>query len=120
MVIAACMAGTLGACAGEPVKSGISGRTTLSVGCEETIEATPCGEVPLPARIRFRDGIGATVRETTSNNQGEFREELPPGTYELYAVNLTGTPLPSAPPEHVVVGPGTFTEVSVKFDSGVR
>lgn len=120
LVIAVCLAGTLGSCARESAKSGISGHTSLSAGCEETIESTPCGEVPLPARIRIVDALGATVRETTSNGRGEFREELPPGTYELHAVNLTGTPLPSALPEHVVVGTGAFTEVNVRFDSGVR
>ncbi|MEO8220523.1 MAG: carboxypeptidase-like regulatory domain-containing protein [Specibacter sp.] len=100
--------------------SGISGHTTVDAGCAVTIDSTPCGEVPLPARISITDAAGTTVRETISNDQGEFRVELPSGTYELHAVNLTGAPLPSAVPEHVVVETGTFTEIRMEFDSGVR
>lgn len=119
VVIAVCAAGVLGSCA-VPAKSGINGHVTVDAGCPETIDSTACAEIPLPAQIRLKDASGATVGETTTNDQGEFQLELPAGTYELHASNLAGLTLPAAPPEQVVVATGSFTEVKVSFDSGVR
>lgn len=119
-VITACLAGTLVACAAGPADSGIKGHVTVDAGCPEVRESTPCPEIALPARITVRDRSGTTVREATSNNQGEFQLKLPAGTYELRAANLSGAPMPSAAPLDVVVKAGSFTEVKVSFDSGVR
>lgn len=119
-VIVVGVAGALGSCATVPQRSGIRGHTNVDGGCPVIIESTSCRDIPLPARISIKDSRGTTVAETSSNDQGEFRMDLPPGPYEVRAVNLTGAPLPSALPEHVVVGTGTFTDVIVTFDSGVR
>lgn len=119
VTIAVCAAGVLGSCA-VPAKSGISGHVTVDAGCPETIDSTACAEFPLPARISLKDASGATVGETTSNDQGEFQLDLAAGTYELHASNLTGLTSPAAAPEQVVVATGFFTEVKVSFDSGVR
>ncbi|WP_160142450.1 carboxypeptidase-like regulatory domain-containing protein [Arthrobacter sp. SLBN-100] len=114
------MAGMLASCATGPSNSGIKGHVTVDAGCPEIINATPCTAIPLPARITIRDAAGTMVRETTANDQGDFQLELQPGTYQLHAVNPSGAPMPSAPPENVVVEAGSFTEVKVAFDSGVR
>jgi hypothetical protein len=84
------------------------------------MDSTPCPHIALPAHITIRDRSGTTVREATSNDQGEFQLELPAGTYELRAANLSGAPMPSAAPQDVVIKAGSFTEVKVTFDSGVR
>ncbi|MDQ0767936.1 hypothetical protein QF031_000685 [Pseudarthrobacter defluvii] len=84
------------------------------------MNSSPCPDVPLPAHITVKDHLGTTVGEATSNAQGEFRLELRAGTYELRAANLSGAPMPSAPPQDVVIKEGSFTEVKVAFDSGVR
>ncbi|MDP9696657.1 UNVERIFIED_ORG: hypothetical protein J2X79_004240 [Arthrobacter globiformis] len=107
-------------CSPGPANAGIKGHVTVDAGCPEIIESTPCAQVPLPARITIRDGSGTTVREATSNDKGEFQLELPAGTYQLHAANLTGAPMPSAPPQEVVIKAGSYTEVKVAFDSGVR
>ena len=98
----------------------MTGHVTVDAGCPEMMASTPCPDIPLPARITVKDRSGTTVREATSNDQGEFRLELPAGTYELQAANLSGAPMPSAPPQDVVIKAGSFTEVKVAFDSGVR
>ncbi|WP_307088230.1 carboxypeptidase-like regulatory domain-containing protein [Arthrobacter sp. B2I5] len=84
------------------------------------MDSTPCPDIPLPAHITVKDRSGTTVGEATSNDQGEFRLELQAGTYELQAANLSGAPMPSAPSQDVVIKEGSFTEVRVAFDSGVR
>lgn len=120
VVIAVCTAAILGSCVTEPANSGIKGHVTVDAGCPEIKDSTPCSQIPLPARISIRNISGTTVRETTSNDQGEFQLEIPAGTYELHAENLSGAPLPYAPPQHVVIEAGSYTEVNVAFDSGVR
>lgn len=114
------LAGMLASCATGPSDSGIKGHATVDAGCPEIMNATPCTVMPLRARITLRDAAGTTVRETTTNDQGHFQLELQPGTYELHAENLSGAPMPSAPPQNVIVEAGSFTEVKVAFDSGVR
>ncbi|MDQ0824558.1 hypothetical protein QFZ60_000731 [Arthrobacter sp. B2I5] len=120
VVIAGCLAGTAVSCATPPSKSGINGHVTVDAGCPETMDSTPCPDIPLPAHITVKDRSGTTVGEATSNDQGEFRLELQAGTYELQAANLSGAPMPSAPSQDVVIKEGSFTEVRVAFDSGVR
>jgi hypothetical protein len=119
-VITICVAGILVSCSAGIGTSGIKGHVIVDAGCPEIIESTPCAQIPLPARITIRDDSGTTVREATSNDEGEFQLELPSGTYELHAANLSGAPMPSAPPQEVVIKAGSFTEVKVAFDSGVR
>ncbi|MET1086756.1 MAG: carboxypeptidase-like regulatory domain-containing protein [Arthrobacter sp.] len=114
------VAAALASCVTGPSHSGIKGHVTVDAGCPETINSTPCTAVPLPARITIRDAAGVTVQETNTDEHGDFQLELQPGTYELRAANLSGAPMPSAPPEDVAVKAGSFTEVKVEFDSGVR
>lgn len=120
VLVTVCTAGILASCATEPANSGIKGHVTVDAGCPETMDSTPCSQIPLPAHIVIRDTSGTTVREATSNGQGEFQLELPAGTYELHAANLSGAPLPAASPQQVVIEAGSITEVNVAFDSGVR
>jgi hypothetical protein len=120
LLVFGCLAGLLASCTTAAVASGITGHTVVVGGCVETLESTPCAEEPLPARISILDAKGGKVGETTSNDKGEFRMDLPAGTYEIHAVNLAGAPWPTALPAHVVVTAGAFTDVGLTFNSGVR
>lgn len=100
--------------------SGISGTTVVDVGCPALPVAETCAVKPLPAHISIVDQAGAKISETTSNDRGEFRFELPPGDYEVRASNVTGAPLPYVPPVHVTVPAGQVTNLTITFDSGVR
>ena len=119
--IALAAAAVLVACSAGPMSSGISGQTIVDGGCPVLSNTgPPCPEQPLAAQVTIKDPKGQTVAETTSNDQGEFRIELPPGEYTISTSNLSGAPLPYASPEEVTVRADNFTEVKVKFDSGVR
>ncbi|MER6351993.1 hypothetical protein ABT186_09120 [Streptomyces sp. NPDC001634] len=61
-----------------------------------------------------------TVTETTSDADGHFHIPLPPGTYTIRPVNLTGAVTPIAQPVSVTVTSGRFTTVVIPFDSGIR
>jgi hypothetical protein len=57
-----------------------------------------------------------TVRSATD---GRFRINLPPGQYELEALN-PGNGSAAGPPLLVTVGPDAPTETTLRFDTGIR
>lgn len=121
MIALAAMALSVACGAGPDGSSGISGHTIVDGGCPVLQETgPPCPDQPLAAKVTVTDPKGQTVAETTSNERGEFRIDLPPGEYTITPSNPSDAPLPYASPEQVTVRDGGFTEVRVKFDSGVR
>jgi hypothetical protein len=102
-------------------ESGVAGRTMVDGGCPVEHEASPCPQKPVSARITVvLAGTGTVVTVVISDAEGRFRVGLPPGSYVLNAVNLTGAPYPRSSPVDVVVHSGGFTDVSVSFDSGIQ
>ena len=78
-------------------------------------------EVPLQARVVvLRANTTEEVAMVETGADGRFSIPLPPGSYELYGENLAGAPVPTAMPVAVTVMAGEFSEVTVRFDSGVR
>ncbi len=61
---------------------------------------------------------GSAAIEIASDDNGEFRVSLPPGTYDLEPVN--GDPLPTASAQEFVIESGRATQVRVDYDSGIR
>lgn len=113
-MLIACGAGPLGS-------SGISGHTVVDAGCPVLQETeSTCPDQPLSARLTVTGPNGQAIAETISNEHGEYRINLPPGDYTITPSNLNGAPLPYATPMQATVHEGAFTELEVKFDSGVR
>lgn len=101
--------------------SGIAGRTMVDGGCPVYFDETPCPPQPMSARIIVRvAGAGRTIADVVSDADGRFRLEVPPGGYVLQAVNLTGGPFPRSAPVDVTVRSGSYTTVTVTFDSGIQ
>jgi hypothetical protein len=61
---------------------------------------------------------GKVVAQAQTDGQGRFEVGLVPGHYTLES--LEGTFLPFLKPVQVTVRDGEFTEVELRFDSGVR
>lgn len=116
------VAAMLVACSGGQIESsGISGHTVVDVGCPTLpVDQTACPQTPLSARLTVTDSSGRKVAETVSNERGEFRINLRPGAYTIIPSNLSGAPLPYASPTDVTVLEHAFTDVELRFDSGVR
>jgi hypothetical protein len=90
-------------------------------GCPVEIEASPCPQKPVSARVTVVvASSGAIVAVVTSDPQGWFRIGLPAGSYALHAVNLTGAPYPRSSPVDVVVQSGSYVTLTVLFDSGIQ
>jgi hypothetical protein len=61
----------------------------------------------------------AGVFEARTDAEGAFVLPVPPGTYLVHAVVPGGGP-PTAKPETVRVEPGSFVEVTLQVDTGIR
>ena len=106
---------------GAKPQSGIEGRAMVDGGCLMTRGASPCPDKPLACRITVVNADSArTVATATSDDNGYFRVELPPGHYVIRPENLTGAVVPVAQPLAVTIVAGRFTSVTVSFDSGIR
>jgi hypothetical protein len=124
-MIALCLVCSTG-CAGTPradpsSDSGVSGVTIVDRGCPVVRGSTPCPTEPLSARVvAVRAGSTETAGSTESDAEGRFRIAIAPGQYVLRAENLSGAPVPTAMPVAVEVPDGSYVDVTLRFDSGVR
>ena len=114
------------ACGSEPATpraedQGVRGVVLLGPQCPVETDSSPCPDVPLPGvRIRvLQDGEPLDVT-TTSDESGRFELRLPPGQYTLEAVVPADGPGMFAKPVDVTVPAGTFADVVVPVDTGIR
>jgi hypothetical protein len=99
--------------------SGVRGRVLLGPTCENPRPpASPCLE-PYVARLVIVDARGEPAAEVTSGADGRFEVTLPTGGYTIVPVP-GGEPYPNADPIPVAVGEGVYTEVEIRYDSGIR
>ncbi len=116
---------SLAACGGDTSADdddqGVRGIVLLGPICPVVTQASPCPDEPLPGvEIRvFGDGTELDA-SATSGSDGRFELRLPPGTYTLEAVVPEDGPGMSAQPVDVIVERGSFVEVTVPVDSGIR
>jgi hypothetical protein len=107
--------------AGQPVDSGVEGRTMIDGGCPTISPDNPCPDVPLAAKITVvKDSDQSVVTTVQSGEDGRYRIPLAPGSYTLHADNLTGNFLPRGISTRLRVDQGRFETVVLMFDSGIR
>jgi hypothetical protein len=75
--------------------------------------------------MQFQGDVQATavdgsIRSTTTDDQGRFAIDLAPGTYVLIALTGSDGGPPSAVPKTVEVRAGSYTEVTLEVDTGIR
>jgi hypothetical protein len=117
------MAIVLTACGGGSSGDGSSGiRGTAHVGpqCPVVQAGSPCPDDPFVGEIRVSTAEGEEVATAPTGDDGSFEIPLEPGSYVVdIVVENPGGP-PFAKPVTVVVEAGSFTEVAVAVDSGIR
>jgi hypothetical protein len=121
MIMCGCAQQSSGAPSTSGGDSGIQGTTTVDSG-SPIVYSTPRPRRPLAARLLISPQRVDTAAAITaeSDAQGRFRVPLAPGTYTVHPENLTGAPVPTARPTTVTVHPGTWTDLDIQFDSGIR
>jgi hypothetical protein len=98
--------------------SGIRGQALAGPQCPVEIQGSPCPPVPYEGTVVATDVESGAEYTIDTDAHGRFELPLEPGTYEVSIV--TDTSPPSAKPQSVTVGPGSFAEIIVSVDTGIR
>jgi hypothetical protein len=107
----------LAACSAAAPSSGIRGTTLAGPACPGPARTeSPCLDRPVAMTVEVLKG-DSVVATVTSDAAGTFSVSLAPGTYTLRSKG--GVP-PTLRPTTVVVVAGTYTEVELHADTGIR
>lgn len=115
MFVLACDPGAL---LGPEAPQGIEGVALKGPVCPVETQDSACDDRPHQAWIRVMDSDGRRVARIRTDEEGRFRVGLVAGRYIL--VPESGDPFPVASALDVVVMAGSYTEVTVLFDTGIR
>ena len=99
--------------------TGIRGVVMLGPTCPVESLVSPCPDRPFPSDVNATSTDGDTTRVTT-DEQGRFSLDLPAGSYVLVAVSPSGSGPPTPVPQTVLVMTGSYTQVTLEVDSGIR
>lgn len=103
--------------------SGIRGTVLLGPTCP--VESTPGANDPVPcvtpysANLVVLDGESAVVKRVTSEADGTFEVNVPPGDYVVTPSTGADT-YPIAQPVPVTVFAGQYASVEINYDTGIR
>ena len=106
---------------GESPPTGLKGRTMIAAPCPgPAIDDKPCPDQPLSASFEVLDGNNKVIARFQSDAEGRFEIALPPGTYTI--IPDAAAPLfnPRNQPQQVTVQTKTMTDITLRFDSGIR
>jgi Carboxypeptidase regulatory-like domain len=117
MLTAACAKASDGP--GSGGESGVRGVVVAGPQCPVESAESPCPDEPVPNTEIQVKRSGEVVATATSDQGGAFKISVPPGTYTVEAVADPGG-IGYAKPVDVTVTEGTFAQVSVVIDTGIR
>lgn len=93
----------------------------LGPQCPVEQVGSPCPDKPVAAEVQvFEAGSEDLVTSTDSGEDGRFRIDLEPGSYELLPVVSEAGGLPYGKRVQVTVRAGKHTRVVLGLDSGIR
>jgi hypothetical protein len=98
--------------------SGIRGQALAGPQCPVEVQGSPCPDLPFEGTVIATETQSSEEFTVETDAQGRFELSLEPGTYEVSIVSETSPPF--AKPQTVTVEPGTFTEIVVSVDTGIR
>ena len=103
--------------------SGIRGTVLLGPTCPGPVEPGENPPVacltPYAAQLVVLDAESARVASVTSGPDGKFEVDLAPGEYVVTPATGADT-YPIAQPVSVIVSPGSYAEVEINYDTGIR
>jgi hypothetical protein len=115
------------ACGGDddqvvPPPSGIAGVVLAGPQCPVEQAGSPCPDLPLEGvEIQVEEVGGGTTATATTDGDGYFRVDVPPGEYNVTAPPTEGAEFPAPPGDQMAtVREGTITEVPIFYDTGIR
>jgi len=101
-----------------PTDSGIEGQVLIGPMCPVVQAGTECPDQPYQATLTVLKQNGQEVMSFETDKDSRFRVTLPPGEYILHPESPNA--MPFAGEQTFTVLPGEFTQITVKYDSGIR
>ena len=101
-------------------ESGVEGQVWIGPTCPVAQRETECPDLPFEATLVVTDSEGNEVARGISNEDGYFRFQLPVGDYILVPETPNPDLPPYANPVPFAVTSGAFTQLAVRYDSGIR
>jgi hypothetical protein len=98
--------------------SGIRGQALAGPQCPVEIQGSPCPPVPYEGTVVATDVESGAEYEVDTDADGRFDLPLEPGTYEVSILSDSSPPF--AKPQTVTIEPGSFREIVVSVDTGIR
>jgi hypothetical protein len=117
VLVAVALASCGGAGAGDGT-SGIRGRALSGPHCPVEVQGSPCPDLPYEGTVIATNTETEEESTVETDSQGRFELSLEPGTYEVSIVSESSPPF--AKPQTVTVEPGSFAEIVVSVDTGIR
>lgn len=114
VILAACGDGS----GGGDGASGVRGRALAGPQCPVEMAESPCPDLPWDGTVVAIAADSGETFTASTDADGRFELSLSPGTYEV-TIDATSTP-PSAEPQTVTVEEGSFIEIELFVDTGIR
>jgi hypothetical protein len=118
LVLALLLAACGGGRSAEP-GTGVEGVVSIGPQCPVETPDSPCPDLPFVGNVRVTASDG-TVTTVGTDGRGRFTVDLVPGSYTLVAVTEGDGGPPTPIPRTVVVEQGSYTQVALEVDSGIR
>ena len=103
--------------AGAPT-AGIRGQALAGPQCPVEVAGSPCPDLPWEGTVVATNVATDETFTATTDAEGRFELPLAPGTYDVSI--LVETSPPFATPQEVTVDAGSFSEIVVAVDTGIR
>jgi hypothetical protein len=117
VIVAVAVASCGGDGAGDET-SGIRGRALSGPQCPVEVQGSPCPDLPYEGTVIATDTETDEEFTAGTDSEGRFELSLEPGSYEVSIVSESSPPF--AKPQTVTVEPGSFSEIVVSVDTGIR
>lgn len=111
--------GRLAGVAPEPV-TGVRGRILLGPVRPGPVRLGQTSEGPFHAEFVVLDTGGSVVARFHTDQEGRFEVQIPPGVYTIRPAPSAPRLLPLGQFHEVTVDGGAMTEVTLRFDTGIR
>src|SRR3990172_4918279 len=107
-------------CGGPQAAEGgvLAGTVSRGSACPATGLQTPCPPAPAPnVGILVSTSDGREIQSVVTDDKGDYRTDLPPGTYRVEMTSLSGSGLTEDLPATVTVTKGQQTRLDVSIEA---
>ena len=98
--------------------SGVEGQVFIGPVCPVVQEGQECPDQPYQATLVVNNSNGREIVKVQTDEQGRFKIPLEPGEYIMHPESPNV--MPSAGEQSFIVESGTYTKITVNYDSGIR